>query len=307
MRKATDILLTGIFLLAILTCSCIFTAKAHAQKEAVTKPIDMALAKKYIANMLDLADKKPANYRLDVNAMLDYTIHALRGPYTDGSGYKFAGADIKNNSSMEKIGGGKIVEIFDLGKKQTFTGEARITNALQISLPKYRSALFKNNGDAYIHSYTVEYTIDGKKFTIAKEFKNWLGRNNTLDIPLPGIAEWAKIEVLASVAPADLEKTNIELHAAHPEIKDDPANPFSYPLDQLFQIKHDFENMKSEDIAKRLNEAARGIDAVPAALGADLPPDKQMAQKLNAVIDLLDSNSVDQAKQDLKGIVEALK
>jgi len=297
----------GVVLIALFAALLLFASSAKAEQKNF-KPIDMALAKKYIANMLILTDKKSENFRLEINAMLDYAIHALRGPYTDGSGYKFAEVDLAKNTGSDVIASGKITEIFDLGKKQSFVGEARTTHALQISLPKYRSGgLFKNNGDAYIHSYNVEYTIDGKKYTIAKEFKNWLTRKNTIDIPLPGIAEWAKVEVLASVTPADLEKTDLEVRAIHPFIKDDPANPFSYSIDRLIDIQKDVAYMKTDAINNRLNEAVRGIDSVPAALGADLPPDKQIEQKLKSILDKLDGNSQDAAKQELKNLIDTLK
>jgi len=255
--------------IAITTYMPAFAAEA-AKEKPVQKPIDMVLAKRYIKSMIDLCAKRTENYRLDVNAMADYAIQTLRGPNSDGSGYRFAQVKSVKNDLPEIITETKITSILELEKKQTVRGESRITNALQIHLPKYRSGgLFKNNGDAYIHSYTVEYSIEGKKYTITKEYKNWLPRNNSIDIPLPGIAEWAKIETDISVKTSDLEKTTVQLGASHPAIDDDPANPFSYSLDQLRSIKKNITYANPEDLTKMLKEAARGIDAVPASIGVE--------------------------------------
>jgi len=258
--------------------------------------------------MIDLANKRSENFRIEINAMADYAIHTLRSPYTDGSGYRFAEVKFPKDDIPETIADAKIIEIFDSGKKQNMTGEARVTNALHINLPKYRSGgLFKNNGDAYIYSYTVDYTIDGKKYTIAKEYKNWQPRATAIDIPLPGIAEWAKISTDIAVKPSDYDKTYVELTATHPEIKDDPANPFSYSIDVLQSVIKNVAYAKPDELVKILKEADRGIDAVPAAIGANLPPENQIAQKIDAVLQLLDSNDTDKAKDALKSLSDSLK
>ena len=295
---------------AVILIAAAFAAVVSCRKisaESVEKPIDMILAKKYISGMNDSVEKKQKNYRLEIEAMADYAIITLRGPKTDGSGYRFAKVSYPKNSPPEVIADAKLLEVFDVGKKQSLKAETRVTNRLQIHLPKYRSGMFKNNGDAYVHGYTVEYMIDGKKYTIAKEFKNWLKKTESIDIPLPGLAEWASIVAEFSVSMADIQKTYVQLAAFHPDVDDDPANPFSYSIGILKSLRKNASSEKSEEMKKLLAEAERGIDAVPAAIGANLPPEKQIAMKLDEIIGLLNDNSIDKAKEQLKDLADSVK
>lgn len=298
---------TMLILIGAAFAATVFCRAGLAQTAAEEKPIDMALAKKYIASMNESVDKKAKNFRLEIEAMTDYAIIALRGPKSDGSGYRFASVSYPKNTPPEVLADAKLVEVFDVGKKQTLKAETRVTNKLQIHLPKYRSGMFKNNGDAYVHSYTVEYMIDGKKFTITKEYKNWIKRNESVDIQLPGIAEWASITTDLSVSMADLQKTYVQICAFHPDVNDDPANPFSYAIGTLKTVRKNSSYGKPEELKKMLAEADRAIDLVPAVIGANLPPDKKVAAKLDEISNLLNDNSIDKAKEELKVLSDSLK
>jgi hypothetical protein len=181
---------------------------------------------------------------------------------------------------------------------------------LQIHAPKYRSGLFRNNGDTYVEKYKVEFSIQGKTRTINWEHKNWISRDSTVEIPLPGIAEWAKIEIVAGVEASDVGNAIIELRALRPIVKDDPKNPFSYSIDQLKSLQKNIAYAKSEAVLAQLNEALAGIKTAPvAAASSQAPSDQAVVQKLEFISYLMDGSEEERekAKAELKSLIESMK
>jgi len=277
--------------------------------ETMGQPVDVRSATQNIEAMIQLAENQTEDYKQEINAMIDLTLHILRGPYLDGSGYDYAELDMDDDNEPETMLSEKVDAVWEAGQQQTFTARARTIYALQINSPKYRTGLFKNNGDTYLDSYRVEFSINGKKRTITREHKNWVRRNSTLEIPLPGISEWAQIDIVAGVAPADVNHTIIELRARHPLIKDDPKNPFSYSVDQLRTLQKNVAYAKSEVILEKLNEALQGIEAVPVATASNLSADQRIVQKLEYILYLLEGNELEQeeARKELRDLIDALQ
>ncbi|HOO57049.1 MAG TPA: hypothetical protein PLN69_09520 [bacterium] len=283
--------------------------KAVAQDELIGQPIDVNAAVENVETMLKLGEERGENYRQEINRLIDLTLHILRGPYLDGSDYKYAEAVMDDDQEPEILLSEKVDAVWEVGQQQAFDAEARTVYGLQISSPKYRSGLFKNNGDTYIESYRVEFSINGKKRTITREHKDWVRRNAQLEIPLPGIAEWAKIEILAGVAPSDVNHTIVEITGRHPVIKDDPKNPFSYSVEQMKSLQKNIAYARQEVLMEKLTETLKGIEAVPTATSANLSADKRIVQKLEYILYLLEGNEVEreEAKKELKDLTEALK
>jgi hypothetical protein len=312
--KLSNFARIGLILMVFGLAGMFFSARYNAQ-ETVGGAIDINAAAKYVQQMTDLATKSSDNYKVEISALIDYTLHILRGPKPGGTGYFYASATMDQKDEPETLLSEKVNAVWDAGQQQTFSAEARTVYMIEIYSPKYRTGgVFKNNGDTYIDSYRIEYSIGGKKHTIVSDYKDWVRRNNSVPVVLPGIAEWASIEIVVGVVSADVNHTIVEIRAHHPAIADDPKNPFTYSIEQLNYIQQNVMSMKAEKILERLDDTMKGIQAVPlatapAATPTDTPADKSVVQKLDYVLYLLNGSPDEQAegKKELKQLVDSMK
>jgi hypothetical protein len=293
---------------AAIAVALMLPAVAAATTAAL--PIDSAAAAANVEKMIATATERPEDFRQQIDAMIDFTLHILRGPVPDGSGYQYAEAIIDKTVEPETLLSERVNAVWKANQQQTFAAEARTAYMLQIHAPKYRSGLFRNNGDTYVEKYKVEFSIQGKTRTINWEHKNWISRDSTVEIPLPGIAEWAKIEIVAGVEASDVGNAIIELRALRPIVKDDPKNPFSYSIDQLKSLQKNIAYAKSEAVLAQLNEALAGIKTAPvAAASSQAPSDQAVVQKLEFISYLMDGSEEERekAKAELKSLIESMK
>lgn len=296
-------------LIGIALLSLAVGVAAPAQ-EITGRPIDLKTASDNVQKMIGLAQGAGENYKQEINALIDYTLHILRGPAPDGSGYMYALVTMDEKVEPETLLSEKVNAVWDAGQQQTLSAEARTVYSLEAYSPRYRTGgVFKNNGDTYLNSYRIEYSINGKKHTIVSEYKDWVRRNTSVPILLPGIAEWASIEIVTGVVPADVNHTLIELRAYHPVIKDNPMNPFSYTIERLKALQKNVMYYKADRILEMLDDALKGIEAVPIAMAAPLAAEQGVIQKLDYILYLFEGSQQDQeqAKKELKQLVETLK
>ncbi|HOX28713.1 MAG TPA: hypothetical protein PLQ76_06125 [bacterium] len=297
-------LFRNIFIAALFLAGTI-TASASAQQT-----IDSKAALDNIQKMASLTKDRGENYRKEISNLIDFSLQVLRGPNPSGSGYLFATVSADKNSPAETLLSEKVDAVWESGKQQVYKAETTNVFSFTINSPRYRpGGLFKNNGDTYIDSYKVEYSVNGKEQTISREYKNWVKKNTSFSIPLPSPAEWARIEFTAGVSSSDVNRTVIEIIAQHPVIKDNPKNPYSYPIEQLKVLQNMISYAKPDAIVDKLNDIQDGIRTVPAAVGSGFSADDQTVQKLEYILYLLQGNSADSAKgkSELKSFIETLK
>ncbi len=259
----------------------------------------------------------------EVRYLVGDAIHVLRGPKADASNYNYAAAVMKKDAESVKIASAKIDKIWDIGERQTLAADASTLYAFRIKSPMHR-AFFRNNGRIYLESYKLEYTINGKTSTETKVVKDWIEKDNAVDVPLPGIAERATIEITVAVERSDVMQTIVEIEAKYPVITDDSRNPFSYSIYKLRDAQSSIElNRGKNEVSKAIAEAIGGIQtvvtAVPSA-GAPQPASMSVIpsvppaecdsvadrQKLEEILYLLEGKADEQTegKNKLKAIID---
>ncbi len=248
----------------------------------------------------------------ELKMLIGHAMHVLRGPLPNGKGYHLATVDMGDDVENTNLMSVKIDAIWELGQKKTITAELSSVYKFIIYSPLHRG-FFKNNGNFYLDSYTVEYTINGITESKTVEYKDWITRDSTLEVPLPGIAEWAKLELVVGVEPADVNNAILQIYARQPVVDDDPKNPFSYSISMLAEAKDRIEiGRRLKEIEKFLDEALLGIkvaktyaaDASVVAGGRGIS-----VQELERILYLLEGNALenDEGVEELKTLLEKQK
>lgn len=280
--------------------------------------IDVDAAKKNITATIDAAREAVDSdaERTELSAMIRYSQHLLRGPSGDGVSYRYAMVDMSDKIKPVMMKSESLSAIWEKGDKQVVSVETSIVNGFQIYMPLQRG-LFKNNGNMYLGSYKVEYIINGQKKTDSREYNQWVTREGVINIPLPGIAEWARLEMTVGVAPSDVDHVIVHIYGKFPRITDDPVNPFSYAIGKLGESLSRLEESRlPREIIKYHEEALVAISRVPSELlipkeGAapDTSLKDEVVPKLRNILRLMEGtrSDQDQAAEELKILIEELK
>jgi hypothetical protein len=287
-------------------------AQIDGSTEAAAKAIDLWNVRGNMKTIVEIAEKG-GDFQKNVDLLIDQTLHLLRSPKPGGEGYYFA--DIKKDPSAEPIqlASTKVDAVADAAQFQRISGEIATPYELEISSPLQRAA-FKNNGDTYIKSYRVELIIDGAKKTVERKFEDWIRKGTTHTIPLPGIAQWARIEIDAAVNKTDVNHTIIKLTARVPTITDDKRNPYSFPVEQL-KAAREYNKLVSKrgKVVELVKSALQGLDYVPGSSSAPPRPQldaEQLAERLDHILFMLDTGTAEEqleAKRMLNELVQELK
>lgn len=279
--------------------------------------IDVDAAKKNIKATIDAAreadDSNPA--RKEIASMIRYSLHILREPASDGLSYRYAAVDMSDKIKPVMMKSETLTSVWETGQKQVVSVETSTVTGFQIYMPLQRG-LFKNNGNMYLGSYKVEYIINGQRKTIDREYNQWLTRESVINVPLPGIAEWARFEMTVGVAPSDAEHVIVHLLAKYPRVTDNPVNPLSYSVGKLNESLSRIEDDRQpREIIKYHEEALTGIASVPSELlvhkeGAPVPTvNEELVPKLSNILRLIEGTREDQGQgiEELKLLIEELK
>lgn len=280
--------------------------------------IDVDAAKKNITATIDAAREAfDANAdRKELAAMVRYSQHILRGPSGDGVSYRYAMVDMSDKIKPVMMESETLNAVWEKGEKQVVSVETSIVNGFQIYMPLQRG-LFKNNGNMYLGSYKVEYIINGQKKTDEREYNQWLTRESVINIPLPGIAEWAKLEMTVGVAPSDIDHVIVHVLGKFPRITDDPVNPFSYAIGKLGEsLSRLDEDRLPKEIIRYHEEALTAISRVPSELlipkeGAapDTSLKDEVVPKLRNILRLMEGTRDEQGQaiDEMKVLIEELR
>lgn len=295
-------------LLALLVAVC-----AAAPAAAQTTPaaaVDLWTVRQNLDNAIILTEKGGEGYRENVDLLIDQTLHLLRSPIQGGQGYHFATVDRDKGETL-LLASTKVDAALEDGAVIKLSGQAATPYELEIFSPLQRAA-FKNNGDTYIKSYRVELVMDGEKNTVERKYEAWLRRGTSHTIPLPGVAQWARIEIEAAANRADLHHAIIKLRARVPQIIDNPVNPFSFSISEL-KTAREYNRLEAKRgvVREKLKSALAGLDMVPGAATPPPPPAdlSQLVTELEQVHFLLGGTDAEktQAGAKLLEIIERLK
>ena len=295
-------------LVLIAMLACVPALRAAAQTPA--EQIDLWSVRQNLNTAVEVAEKGGDGYQRNIDLLIDQTLHLLRSPKSGGEGYFFAIADKENAESL-LLQSTKVDAVLEAGQVQLVTAEVATPFELEITSPAQRSA-FKNNGDTYIKAYRVELVIDGARKTVERKVEDWVRSGTTMTIPLPGIAQWASIEVDAAVNLSDVNHAIIKLLARVPQIQDDPRNPYSFSIDEL-KTAREYNRLEAKRgvVVEKLKSALKSLDAVPGA-GAQSPPamnSGQLVENLEYVLFLMNGTDEEkaQAKDKLTDIINKIK
>jgi len=305
---------------AVLIAVVAMILSIGAARAATFESIDLDAAKQVMKDTIELASQENEDNREKIVSMIRRSLHLMRGPNADGVSYRYATAGMDDDIEPVQLLSRTVQAVWEYGQKETIKVQTSGVYAFQIYMPLHRG-IFKNNGNMYLDSYTVEYTINGEKKTETREYKDWMTRETTLDVPLPGIAENASLELVAGVAPGDMDHVIVHVYAKYPEVDDDDRNPFSYSVEEL---RESFSRMeigrRMKEIVELHQEAIRGIDYVlqdlvstPAGGGESAAPagpsNAELVAKLKQVKYLLEGNALeaDKGREKLDELIEGLE
>ena len=247
-----------------------FAVLASRAGVKASQPVDIAAAEASIRDSLKFAETAD-DYtdRHKAKSRILYSLHLLRDPNPDGKSYQYA--TVTDKAGTELVLSEALNANRDNLEKQTLVIESSTVTGFQIRSPLQRG-FFKNNGDIYLESYKLTYKVNGKTNEVSKVYDNWVVRDTSIPVDVPGLAEWAKLEVVVGVKTADVDRTFIHLYADFPDIQDDPMNPFSYPIGQLKEALSRVENgRRLKEIIPFHKAALEGIAKVPPAIAAAAP------------------------------------
>lgn len=283
-----------------------------APAPAQAAPIDIQTAARDInkaKNMIRTMEDAGAE---EIKSLVGHAMHVLRGPLPDGQGYHLAKVDMSDDVESTSLLSAKIDAIWELGQKKTLSTELTSVYKFIIYSPLHRG-FFKNNGNFYLDSYTVEYTINGVEEKKTVEYKDWVTRDSTIEVPLPGIAEWAKLEIVTGVEPADVNNSIVQLYAKQPVVEDDQKNPYSYSVRMLAEAKERIEiGRRLSEIIDFLDEALLGI-RVAKTFAGDVQVSSEApgitVQKLEYILYLLEGNALENEEgvEELKLLLQKYK
>lgn len=298
----------------IITATIILLTLAMTRACPAGAAIDLEAAKKNIQSTLDAArdaEDTPES-KNDLKSMIRYSLHILRGPGADGLSYRYATVDMGAGVKPEMIGSYKPNAVWEKDLRQTIAVEGSTIVGFQIYMPLQRG-FFKNNGNMFLDGYKLEYMLNGEKKSQTFEYRRWLNRDTAIDVPIPGIAEWARLEMTVAVAQADLDHVFAHVLAKRPLVKDDPSSPFAYVVGRLNDALSRLEDDRlPREVVKCHEEALAGIAQIPADLptsnNASLNNDKTVAALRN-ILRLLegDLSEQDQGMQELRKLIDTLK
>lgn len=282
---------------------------SRAAADGPTDSIDLWKVKDNFKTMIGISEKGGAGSREQLFLLIDQTLHLLRGPLPGGA-YTFAKVDRSDKKESLELLSQKIDAVVDSGQFQKISAEVATAHQLELYTPTQRG-FFKNNGDVFVKSYTVELIIDGVKKTVQREVNDWVRRGKGIPIPLPGLAQWAKIEVNAAVAKTDVNHAYLKILARVPDITDDPRNPYSFSIKELISAsQYNAFDSKRKTVQEKLKSASAGLDYVPSVSGApaETPLDKaDLTQRLEYISFLLDSKKDTDKVEAKKAVEELLK
>ena len=272
--------------------------------------VDIWTVRENLNTVIQIAEKGDEGFQEQVFLLIDQILHMLRSPKPGGAGYYYAGINTEDPIVVD-IADTKVDAVLEDGMIQKVSGQAATPFAFEIYSPPQRAA-FKNNGDTFVKAYRVELILDGAKKTVESKFEDWVHRKDSHRIPLPGIAQWAKLEIDASVKRADVNHAIIKLQALLPRIDDDPRNPYSFSINELKSAREYNELVsKRKTVVHKLKSALEGLDHVPGSAVTAKPDfDKEtLIQQLDYVLFLVDGNDDEraEAKSRLTELLESLR
>lgn len=288
--------------LMIVAMMAVMAVAAVAQTPAeMVQAVDLWSVREQLNTAIQVAQKGDAGYQQNLYLLIDQTLHLLRSPRPGGDGYYLAFID-KNKGTTVELATTKVDAVLDAAATQKISGEIAMAYELEITSPPQRAA-FKNNGDTFVKAYRVEYIMDGAKKTVESKYEDWVHRKDTVTVPLPGLCQWVRFEIEASVRPQDVNHTIIQLNARVPEINDDERNPYTYSIKQL-KVAREYNAFqgKRDKIISLLQAALLGLDYVPASAGAVKPApapgadNTALIEQLDYILFLLDGTPDEQTQ-----------
>ena len=294
----------------LMSCLILLAAQSAASQTPAEK-IDLWSVRQNLNTAIAVAEKGGGTYQHDVSLILNQTLHLLRSPKPAGEGYFFASVD-RDKAETLLLQSIKVAAVIGEADFQIISAEIATPFELEIYSPEQRAA-FKNNGDTFIKAYRVEILQDGAKKTVESKFEDWVRRGTGHIIPLPGIVQWARIEIQAAVNQADVNHAIIKLRARVPQITDDPRNPYSFSIGELkTALEYNRLEAKRGVVVEKLKSALAGLDAVPGAAVKPQPASAnqgQLAEDLDYVLFLMNGTDEEkaQAKTRLTEIIATLK
>jgi hypothetical protein len=293
-------------LLAMLVLAC----SARAADQAPASSVDLWTVRQNLNNAITLSEQSGQDSQHNVDLLIDQTLHLLRSPLAGGQGYRFATMN-RDKADTFLLASSKVDAVLEDGQFLKLAGEVATPIELEIFSPLQRAA-FKNNGDTYIKSYRVELVIDGAKQTVERKFEDWLRRGTSHIVPLPGVAQWARIEIQVAANRADKSHAIIKLRARVPEITDDPMNPYTFSIDEL-KTAREYNRLEAKRgvVREKLKSALTGLDVVPgSATQAPSAIDvDQLVDELDQVLFLMGGSDAEksEASAKLSQIINVLK